>query len=174
MKDCWSRLECLAWFLNFKWQVWWCIFDKGTNVLQAYQITSLAEILGRFHSQNNPVWNFGTNPSHHTFEYCMCTSKACTIQIEQCWGQQLIFVEWKGTFRSEWLKWLDQSKWTTFTGGLKYSGRTKPKWSVSFHREFLHQLSGLNQIIFDARSWNSEESFPTQESIKKSWRKQTL
>lgn len=61
MKDCWSRLECLAWFLNFKWQVWWCIFDKGTNVLQAYQTTSLAEILGTFHSKNNPVWNFGNS-----------------------------------------------------------------------------------------------------------------
>ena len=33
----------------------------GQNVLQAYQITSLAEILGTFHSKNNPVWNFGNS-----------------------------------------------------------------------------------------------------------------
>ena len=72
MKDCWSRLECLAWFLNFKWQVRWCIFNKETNVLQAYQITSLAEILGTFHSKNNSVLNFGNFkvPSGRVYPGC--------------------------------------------------------------------------------------------------------
>ena len=38
------------------------------------------------------------------------------------------FVKLKGTFWSEQPKWPDQSKWTT--RGPKYSGQTKPKWSI--------------------------------------------
>lgn len=146
MKDCWSRLECLAWFLNFKWQVWWCIFDKGTNVLQAYQITSLAEILGTFHSKNNPVWNFrnSTCPmegyipvaqsrsiSHHTFEYCVCNSQACTIYRWAALGTTIDFCQMKrdipvwmtkmtGPVKVDHLHrwsqifWLDQSKMVCF------------------------------------------------------------
>ena len=35
-------------------------------------------------------------------------------------------------FRSDRLKWVDWSKWTTFKGCPKYSGRTAPKWLVPF------------------------------------------
>ena len=40
------------------------------------------------------------------------------------------FVKRKGTFQSNWLKWPDQSKRTTFKAGPEYSSRTKPKESV--------------------------------------------
>ena len=42
------------------------------------------------------------------------------------------FVKRKGTFQSNWLKWPDQSKRTTFKAGPDYSSRTKPKESVPF------------------------------------------
>ena len=42
------------------------------------------------------------------------------------------FVKGKGTFQSNWLKWPDQSKRTTFKAGPEYSSRTKPKESVPF------------------------------------------
>ena len=42
------------------------------------------------------------------------------------------FVKWKGTFQYNWLKLPDWSKRTPFKAGLKYSGWTKPKWSVPF------------------------------------------
>ena len=42
------------------------------------------------------------------------------------------FVKRKGTFRSDWPKWPDWSKRTTLKAGPKYSGWTKPKWSVPF------------------------------------------
>ena len=42
------------------------------------------------------------------------------------------FVKWKGTFQSDWLKWPDWSKRTTLKAGPKYSGWTKPKWTVPF------------------------------------------
>ena len=42
------------------------------------------------------------------------------------------FVKRKGTFQSNWLKWPDQSKRTTFKAGPEYSSRTKPKESVPF------------------------------------------
>ena len=40
------------------------------------------------------------------------------------------FVKWKRTFRSERPKLADRSKWATFKGSPKYSGRTEPKPSV--------------------------------------------
>ena len=42
------------------------------------------------------------------------------------------FVKWKGTFRSDQLKWPDRSEWTTFKAAPEYSSRTKPKWLVPF------------------------------------------
>ena len=42
------------------------------------------------------------------------------------------FAKWKGTFRSDRPKWPDRSEWTNFKAGPEYTGRTKPKWSVSF------------------------------------------
>ena len=42
------------------------------------------------------------------------------------------FVKREGTFQSNWLKWPDQSKRTTFKAGPQYSSRTKPKESVPF------------------------------------------
>ena len=42
------------------------------------------------------------------------------------------FVKRKGTFQSNWLKWPDQSKRTTFKAGPEYSSRIKPKESVPF------------------------------------------
>ena len=41
-----------------------------------------------------------------------------------------------------------------------------PMTTITPFLEFLHQLSWLNQIIFDPRSWNSED-FP----LKKVWKK---
>ena len=40
------------------------------------------------------------------------------------------FAKRKATFRSDWLKWPDWSKWTTLKAGPKFSGWTKLKWSV--------------------------------------------
>ena len=42
------------------------------------------------------------------------------------------FFKRKGTFQSNWLKWPDQSKRTTFKAGPEYSSQTKPKASL-FH-----------------------------------------
>ena len=56
------------------------------------------------------------------------------------------FVKWKTNgkdFRSDRLKWVDWSKWTTFKGGPKYSGRTAPKWLVP-----LILISNQNLRIF--------------------------
>ena len=56
-------------------------------------------------------------------------------------------VKWKGTWSNR-LKWVDQSEWTSFKGGPKYSGRTGPKMvrSISLiisNRNF--QNFGLNR-----------------------------
>ena len=64
---------------------------------------SLSETPGPFHSTKILVWNFGNS--------------TCPMEL---------------TFRSDGTKWPDRSKWTTFKAGPEYSGRTKPKWSVSF------------------------------------------
>ena len=58
------------------------------------------------------------------FSYCSCKQET----REQYWDNN--FVKRKGTFQSNWLKWPDQSKRTTFKAGPEYSSRTKPKESV--------------------------------------------
>ena len=60
------------------------------------------------------------------FSYCSCKQET----KEQYWDNN--FVKRKGTFQSNWLKWPDQSKRTTFKAGPEYSSRTKPKESVPF------------------------------------------
>ena len=55
------------------------------------------------------------------FSYCSCKQET----KEQYWDNN--FVKRKGTFQSNWLKWPDQSKRTTFKAGPEYSSRTKPK-----------------------------------------------
>ena len=51
------------------------------------------------------------------------------------------FVKRKGTFQSNWLKWPDQSKRTTFKAGPEYSSQTKPKESVPF--DVRTKISGI-------------------------------
>lgn len=156
MKDCWSRLEFLAWFLNSKRQVRWCIFNKGTNVLQAYQITSLAEILGTFHSKNNPVWNFrnSTCPNGGVYSSCAVLIQATTHLNIVCVLVRLALYRWAllGTTK----KFLSNEKGHSGLNDQndrtiqsrppsqvvsKYSGWTKPKWSVSFW--FLTKIFGI-------------------------------
>ena len=76
------------------------------------------------------------DPSQRTFGYCSCKQDT----KERYWGRHN-FVKWKGTFRSDQLKWPDRSEWTTFKGGPEYSSRTKPKWLVPF--DVPTEISGL-------------------------------
>ena len=56
------------------------------------------------------------------------------------------FGKWQGTDE-------DRSQWTTFKAGPKYSGRTKPKWSVPFDEPT--EISGLLGRM------QSAQGFPT-------------
>jgi len=49
---------------------------------------------------------------------------------ERYWGQQFCQLEKDISVRQTEIS--RPSKWTTFKAGPKYSGRTKPKWSVLF------------------------------------------
>ena len=86
--------------------------------------------LGAFHSTKNPVRNSGNATClmgrYIPVGYCSCKQDT----KERYWGQH--FVKWKWSFRSDQLKWPDQSNWTTFKDDPEYSDRTKPKWSVPF------------------------------------------
>ena len=94
------------------------------NVVESLQMITL----GAFHSTKIPVRNFG-NSTCLMGRYIPVGYFSCKQDTkERYWGQH--FVKWKGSFRSDQLKWPDQSKWTTFKADPEYSGRTKPKWSV--------------------------------------------
>ena len=68
--------------------------------------------MSAFHSTKIPVWNFGNSLClmeryiWYIFGYCSC---------KQDTKERNNFVIWKGTFQSDRPKWLDQSKWNTFT-----------------------------------------------------------
>ena len=61
------------------------------------------------------------------------------------------FVKWRGTFWSNWPKWPDQSKWTTFKAGHEYSGQTKPKSTIPFDQPT--EISGILGWMEIKRPW---------------------
>ena len=79
------------------------------------------------HAQwNNTLRLHKLDPSHRTFGYY--SSKQVTK--ERYWGQQFCQLERDISVRPNEII-SDRSKWTIFKAGPEYSGRTKPKWSVS-------------------------------------------
>ena len=68
--------------------------------------------MSAFHSTKIPVWNFWNSLClmeryiWYIFGYCSC---------KQDTKERNNFVIWKGTFQSDRPKWIDQSKWNTFT-----------------------------------------------------------
>ena len=73
------------------------------------------------------IWDVMLYSQHFTFH---CKLLGLVSRIEKSGAGDNNFGKWKGTFRSDRPKWPDRSQWTTFRAGPKYSGRTKPKWSV--------------------------------------------
>ena len=96
---------------------------------------------GVFHSTKILVWKFenSTCQMERFIPVSQIRSKpqgVCLLFLlqagskERYWGQQ--FCQMEGTFRSDRPKWVDWSKWTTFKGGPKYSGRAEPEWFIPF------------------------------------------
>ena len=82
----------------------------------------------KFHVPNGTVNSGCTDPTQATARFVIVL--ASRIQKSGTGGNN--FVKWKGKLRSHRPKWPDRSKRTTFKADPKYSGRTKPKWSVPF------------------------------------------
>ena len=75
------------------------------------------------------IWDVTLYSQHFTFHWKLL---GLVSRIEKSGTGDNNFGKWKGTFRSDRLKWPDRSQWTTFKAGPEYSGRTKPKWAVPF------------------------------------------
>ena len=86
-------------------------------------------IFGKFHVPNGTVHSGCTNPTQATISL-MVIVLVSRIQNSGTGGNN--FVKLKEIFWSDWPKWPDQSKRTTFKAGPEYSSQTKPKWSVPF------------------------------------------
>ena len=84
------------------------------------------------------IWDVMLYSQHFTFHWKLL---GLVSRIEKSGTGDNNFGKWKGTFRSDRLKWPDRSQWTTFKAGPEYSGRTKRKWSVPFDE--LTEISGL-------------------------------
>ena len=101
----------------------WGIQGWGLSIQQKFRF-EISEIL--LAQWNGTFRLYRPDPSHRAFGYCSCKQ-----EIIGGTGDNN-FVKWKGTFQSDRPKWPDRSKWISFKAGLEYSGRTKPKWPVSF------------------------------------------
>ena len=85
----------------------------------------------KFHMPNGTAHSGCTNPTQATARLVIVL--VSRIQKSGTAGTTILS-NGKGQFgptdRPKWAA--DPSKWTTFKGGYKYSGRTEPKWSVPF------------------------------------------
>ena len=131
------------------------------NVVESLQMVTL----GAFHSTKIPVRNFGNSTClmgrYIPVGYCSCKQDT----KERYWGQH--FVKWKGSFRSDQLKWPDQSRWTTFKADPEHSGRTKPKWSVPF--DVPTEFSGILGWMESAPCLYYFDKYPRSRRLKWIW-----
>ena len=110
----------LVWFasgLNAFWFKGCFLFSKNSVVK-----------FRKFLMLNGMVYSGWTDPT----QVVACVLIVLVSRIQKSGSGDNSFVKWKGTFRSDRLKWPDRSKSTTFKAGPEYSGQTKLKWYVPF------------------------------------------
>ena len=148
---CFKHLRCESSLHTIKINI------TGIKVL----VSCVKKSLGAFHSTKIPVWDFGhsTCPTERSCD-SGCTDPTLatarlvivlvsSIQKSGTWDDN--YVNWKGTIGSDEQKWSNRSKWTTFKARPEYSGRTKPKWSVSCYVST--EISGILCVEWKARTF---------------------